>query len=361
MLANPGKTIKYNGKTIKYPEIDLVYWAGGNSFVHHQDINALLSAWRKPTTIIVHDMYWTPTAKMADIVFPITTPYERNDITMSGDYSNMNINPMKQVVAPLEKAKSDYQVFSDLAEACGFGEQYTEGKAEMDWIEEFYNVAYQNAQKTSVVMADGNLMPDFQTFWSANRPLVFDATLERLDFVRYADFREDPILNPLGTPSGRIEIYSEVIEKMNYKDCKAFPQWFEPAEWKGMKDKPAEFALLSPHPSLRLHSQLANTRLRDEYAVVNREPIWINPADAKAKDIQNGDLVRVFNKRGQILAGAVVSDIVECKNGSANVLTMDIPTSELANGNSACTALVNIEKYTGTPPENTAFLPPKGA
>ena len=57
MLANPGKTIKYNGKTIKYPEIDLVYWAGGNSFVHHQDINALLSAWRKPTTIIVHDMY----------------------------------------------------------------------------------------------------------------------------------------------------------------------------------------------------------------------------------------------------------------------------------------------------------------
>lgn len=160
---------------------------------------------------------------------------------------------------------------------------------------------YQNAQKANVVMADGNLMPDFQIFWSANRPLVFDATLERLDFVRYADFREDPILNPLGTPSGRIEIYSEVIEKMNYKDCKAFPQWFELAEWKGMKDKPAEFALLSPHPSLRLHSQLANTRLRDEYAVVNREPIWINPADAKAKDIQNGDLVRVFNKRGQII------------------------------------------------------------
>lgn len=92
MFANPGKTIKYNGKTIKYPEIDLVYWAGGNSFVHHQDTNALLSAWRKPTTIIVHDMYWTPTAKMADIVFPITTPYERNDITMSRDYSNMTFN-----------------------------------------------------------------------------------------------------------------------------------------------------------------------------------------------------------------------------------------------------------------------------
>ena len=384
MLANPGKTIQYNGKIIKYPEIDLVYWAGGNPFVHHQDTNALLAAWRKPTTVVVHDMYWTPTAKMADIVFPITTPYERNDITMSGDYSNMNINPMKQVVAPFEKAKSDYQVFSDLAEACGFGAQYTEGKTDMDWIEEFYNAAYENAQKAGVVMADGNAMPDFKTFWNANRPLVFDATPEGLEFVRYADFREDPILNPLGTPSGKIEIYSTTIEKMNYKDCKAFPQWFEPAEWKGMKDKSAEFALLSPHPSLRLHSQLANTRLRDEYAVSDREPIWINPADAEAKGIKNGDIVRAFNKRGQILVGAVVSDIVPqgvvriyegawydpqdaaqantlCKNGNANVLTMDIPTSELSNGNSACTAMVNIEKYTGTAPKNTAFLPPKGA
>lgn len=175
-------------------------------------------------------------------------------------------------------------------------------RAEQKWIglRSFITLPIK-MHKRLVVMADGNPMPDFQIFWSANRPLVFDATLERLDFVRYADFREDPILNPLGTPSGRIEIYSEVIEKMNYKDCKAFPQWFEPVEWKGMKDKPAEFALLSPHPSLRLHSQLANTRLRDEYAVVNREPIWINPADAKAKDIQNGDLVRVFNKRGQII------------------------------------------------------------
>lgn len=383
-LLNPGKAIDYNGRKITYPDIDLVYWVGGNPFVHHQDTNLLVKAWKKPSTVIVHDMYWTPTAKMADIVFPITTPYERNDLTMSGDYSNLNINPMKQVVARMPKSKHDYEVFADLAKAAGFGEQYTEGKSEMQWLEDFYNVAYNQAKQAGALMADGNEMPDFATFWNANKPLTFAPTPEGEEFVRYGDFREDPILNPLGTPSGKIEIYSETIAKMGYKDCGAYPQWFEPIEWIGMKNKPAEFALVSPHPSLRLHSQLSNTGLRKQYAVADREPIWINPADAKAKGIKNGDIVRVFNARGQILAGAVVSNIVPkgviriyegawydpenpgkegtlCKNGNANVLTIDIPTSELADANIANTALANIEKYKGKAPKLTAFMPPKGA
>lgn len=383
-LLNPGKAIDYNGRKITYPDIDLVYWVGGNPFVHHQDTNLLVKAWKKPSTVIVHDMYWTPTAKMADIVFPITTPYERNDLTMSGDYSNLNINPMKQVVARMPKSKHDYEVFADLAKAAGFGEQYTEGKSEMQWLEDFYNVAYNQAKQAGALMADGNEMPDFATFWNANKPLTFAPTPEGEEFVRYGDFREDPILNPLGTPSGKIEIYSETIAKMGYKDCGAYPQWFEPIEWIGMKNKPAEFALVSPHPSLRLHSQLNNTSLREKYAVADREPIWINPADAKAKGIKNGDIVRVFNARGQILAGAVVSNIVPkgviriyegawydpenpekegtlCKNGNANVLTIDIPTSELADANIANTALANIEKYKGKAPKLTAFMPPKGA
>ena len=254
----------------------------------------------------------------------------------------------------------------------------------MQWLEDFYNVAYNQAKQAGALMADGNEMPDFATFWNANKPLTFAPTPEGEEFVRYGDFREDPILNPLGTPSGKIEIYSETIAKMGYKDCGAYPQWFEPIEWIGMKNKPAEFALVSPHPSLRLHSQLSNTSLRKQYAVADREPIWINPADAKAKGIKNGDIVRVFNARGQILAGAVVSNIVPkgviriyegawydpenpgkegslCKNGNANVLTIDIPTSELADANIANTAMANIEKYKGKAPKLTAFMPPKGA
>ena len=42
---------------------------------------------------------------------------------------------------------------------------------------------------------------------------------------------------------------------------------------------------------------------RATYAVQGREPVYINPVDAKAKGIKDGDLVRVFNGRGQLLAG----------------------------------------------------------
>ena len=144
VLLNPGKTIDANGAKITYPKIDFIYWVGVNPIVHHQDTNTNIKAWRKPRTIVVNEIYWTPTAKMADIVFPTTTEYERNDITMSGDYSNMHIIPMKQVVAKQHGAKDDYQIFTDLCKAYadGLAEVYTDGgKTEMDWIKEFYEGA----------------------------------------------------------------------------------------------------------------------------------------------------------------------------------------------------------------------------
>lgn len=377
-LANPGKSIDFNGRKIKYPDIDFVYWVGGNPFVHHQDTNTLVKAWKKPRTIVVNELFWTPTARMADIVMPTTTSYERDDISMTGDYANLNITPMKQAVKAQNEAKSDYEIFSDLAKEFGAYKRYTENKTPLQWIEQFYNKAYESAKKQKIKM------PTFKEFWKANKPVTFEVPFENTQYSRYADFIEDPILNPLGTPSGKIEIYSKTIEKMKYDDCHAHPTWFEPIEWLGMKDKPAEFAMLSPHPTDRLHSQLNNTSLRDKYAVSGREPIFINPKDAKAKGIKNGDLVRVFNKRGQVLAGAIVTDDLKqgvvklqegawyapenpnvegsiCTNGCANVLTIDIPTSKLADGNISHTALVNIEKFKGKAPKLNIFNQPKGA
>ena len=375
-LLNPGKKIDLNGKVITYPDIDFVYWAGGNPFVHHQDLNTLVKAWRKPKTVVVNEIFWTPTARMADIVMPVTTSYERNDITMTGDYSNLNIVPMKQAVKKQNEARDDYEVFSDLAKEFGVLKEFTENKTDIQWIEEFYNKAYDQAKKADIKM------PNFREFWNKNQPVTFEAPFENTQFVRYSDFREDPILNPLGTPSGKIEIFSKTIEKMKYDDCPAHPTWMEPIEWLGMEKKSAEFAMVSPHPSHRLHSQLNNTKLREKYAVSNREPIWINTADAKAKGIKNGDTVRVFNERGQILTGAIITDAVAqgvvkvdqgawyapqepgvigslCTNGSANILTIDIPSSKLANGNIAHTALVNIEKYKEKAPKLNIFEQPK--
>lgn len=375
-LENPGKVIDFNGQKITYPNIKLIYWAGGNPFSHHQDVTNFVKMWQKPETIIVNEIFWTPTARLADIVLPTTTSYERNDLTMTGDYSNLNIVPMLKAVEPQFEAKSDYDIFAELSKLAGVEKDFTEGKSEMDWLRTFYDVAYKSARANRVIM------PKFDKFWKDNKPLTFKVKPKDAKFVRYASFREDPLLNPLGTPSGKIEIYSSTIEKMGYADCKAHPTWMEPLEYAGNTTAEAPLALVTPHPYYRLHSQQANTSLRKKYAVSDREPILIHPEDAKARGIVDGDIVKAYNKRGAILAGAVVTDgIIKgtvavhegawydpldptspdsiCKNGCANVLTMDIGTSNLAQGNSPNTTILQIEKYTEAAPAITVFTEPK--
>ncbi|QLB14710.1 trimethylamine N-oxide reductase I catalytic subunit [Mannheimia granulomatis] len=376
-LLYPGKTIKFNGTEITYPDIKLIYWAGGNPFTHLQDTNKQVKAWQKPETIIVNEVNWTPTARMADIVLPATTSYERNDITMSGDYSMMYIFPMKQVVEPQFEAKSDYDIFTELAKRAGVADKFTEGKTEMDWLKGFYQTAFDAARKNRVIM------PNFDKFWSENKPITFKVTDKAKKWVRYEEFRTDPLLNPLGTPSGKIEIFSDVVEKMNYDDCKGHPTWFVPDEFAGNVTAEAPLALVTPHPYYRLHSQLCHTSLREKYTVAGREPVLIHTEDAAARGIANGDVVRLFNKRGQVLAGAVVTDgIIKgtvclhegawydpadlgqseqplCKFGNPNALTRDEASSNLAQANSPNTAIVQVEKFQGEAPEVTVFKEPK--
>ena len=83
MLLNPGAPYSFNGEDRTYPDIRLIYWCGGNPFHKQQDLNNLLKGWAKPETIIIHEPWWTPAAKRADIVLPCTTTLERNDIAAS--------------------------------------------------------------------------------------------------------------------------------------------------------------------------------------------------------------------------------------------------------------------------------------
>ncbi|MFC3847580.1 molybdopterin guanine dinucleotide-containing S/N-oxide reductase [Helicobacter baculiformis] len=377
-LLNPGKTLEHNGQKLIYPDIDFIYWVGGNPIVHQQDTNKNLRAWRKPRTVVVHEIYWTPTAKMADILLPITSAYERDDITMSGDYSNMHIIPMKQAIAPVGESKDDYQIFSDLSRHYGqeIFELFTQkNQKPKDFIREYYESARQQTKSFGELFTP---MPSFEEFWAKNVPITFQPTAESQEWVRFADFIEDPILNALGTDSGLIEIYSPRVASYKYQDCQGHPMWFEPSEWLGNASKQTPFHLITSHSKYRLHSQLCQTRLRDIYAIQGREPILIHKKDAKRLGIKNGDVVRVFNARGEVLAGAVVSDCIRqgvvrlcegswydpdnkglCKSGSANVLTMDKPASRLSNGNCAHTSLVNIEKYTKPLPPLSAFHAPK--
>lgn len=371
-ILNPGKTISFNGENITYPKIGLIYWAGGNPIVHQEQVNRNLQAFRAVDTVIINEIYFTPTARMADIIFPVTTSYERNDVSMSSSYVQKYMIPMKQCVAPVGESKSDYEIFCDLSKMFDTYDSYSDGgKKEMDWLREFY--AQAQSQAKSLMLS----IPSFDEFWAKNEPLEFTTNEENTNYIRHKEFIDDPLLAPLGTPSGLIEIYSDTIEKMKYANCGPHPKWYEPIEWLGMKNKPARFALVSAHPFSRLHSQQNNNiKIRNTYAINGREPMWINDQDAKELGIKQGDLVRVFNKRGQILAGAYVTDRIArntvriCEgawydpmdhkdntldlNGCPNVLTIDMPTSNLGMGNNT-TALVNVEKYTGKAPAVKVF------
>ncbi|MFV0334007.1 MAG: trimethylamine-N-oxide reductase TorA [Tropicimonas sp.] len=374
MIENPGAEFDFNGKRAAYPDVKMAYWVGGNPFSHHQDRNRMVKAWQKLETVVVHDFQWTATARFADIVLPATSAYERNDIENVGDYSAIALVAMKQVIEPVFEARNDFDIFADISERLGSREAFTEGKDEMAWIRGMYESAATQAP------ARGITVPSFDDFWAAGI-VEFEIPEENMQYVRYGDFREDPLFEPLGTPSGLIEIYSKNIEKMGYDDCPAHPTWMEPLERLGGEGAKFPFHVDTTHPPARLHSQLCGTSLRESYAVGGREPCLINPADAEARGVTDGDIVRVFNDRGQCLAGAVISDeirpgVIRISEGGwydpapggevgaldiygdVNTLTPDIGTSKLAQGNCGHTVLADFEKYQGDAPAPNVFMAP---
>ena len=128
MLLNPGKSVDFNGEKITYPDIKLIYWAGGNPLSHQMDRNREIEGWRKPQTVIVNEPFWTNTARFADIVLPVSTTFERNDIEVCSEYSNHFFVAMHKMIEPLYESKSDFDIFTEISKRLGFGDKFTEGK-----------------------------------------------------------------------------------------------------------------------------------------------------------------------------------------------------------------------------------------
>jgi biotin/methionine sulfoxide reductase len=367
MLLHPGEDFDYNGRRLTYPDIKCVYWAGGNPFHHHQNIPRLRRALARPDTIVVHDPYWTAMAKHADIVVPSTTSYERDDY--SGSRNDPVLMAMPALAEPYAESRDDYATFAALAHRLGFGDQFTEGRTAREWLEHIY-------EKWSTDLDFD--VPPFADFWRAGRLRLPTET----GLTLLADFRADPVTHRLGTPSGRIEIFSSDIDGFGYDDCAGHPKWYEPTEWLGGERATAyPLHLLANQPATRLHSQLDGGGTSQNSKVAGREPIRIHPADAAGRDLADGDVVRVFNDRGACLAGVVIDDrlrpgVVQlstgawydpedpgdpdslCVHGNPNVLTADVGTSALAKGCTGAHVLVEIAKHAGPLPPVRAHQPP---
>jgi len=365
MLEGPGEQFDFDGHRGRFPDIKLVYWSGGNPFHHHQDLNRLVRAWQRPETIVVHEPFWSPVARRADIVLPATTPLERNDI---GGAETM-IVAMSAVAEPVGESRDDYWIFARLAERLGFGEKFTEGRTTDEWLEVIYEIhraANPEAPSFDEFRRDGYLMAPGMSLMGQPRQVFLEA------------FRADPAAKPLRTPSGRIELWSQSIAGYGYDDCPPHPAWMEPFERLGGTGSDRfPLHLVSNQPAVRLHSQYDHAAPSQAMKVAGREPVRIHPDTAAERGISNGDVVRLFNHRGACLAGAVLDDAVmteavqistgawydpapdgTCRAGNPNTLTADIGTSRLAQGPSAHTCLVEVERFEGEPPPVESYVPP---
>ncbi|MDE1311275.1 trimethylamine-N-oxide reductase TorA [Vibrio aestuarianus subsp. cardii] len=368
-LLEPGKEIRYNGSKVKLPDYKMMVISGNNPWHHHQDRNRMKKAFRKLQTVVTVDFAWTATCRFSDIVLPACTQFERNDIDVYGSYSGKGLIAMHRLVDPLFQSRTDFEIFTELTRRFGRHEEFTRGMDEMEWVRSLY----EDCKKANAGKFE---LPEFDAFWEQS---VLDFG-EGKPWVRHADFRKDPEINALGTPSGFIEITSRKIGRYGYEHCQDHPMWFEKTERShgGPGSEKHPYWLQSCHPDKRLHSQMCESEeYRATYAVQGREPVYINPIDAKEKGIKDGDLVRVYNDRGQLLAGAVLSDsyprgiirIEEgawygplsekdgaiCTYGDPNTLTLDVGSSELAQATSANTCIVDFEKFTGKVPPVTSF------
>ncbi|MEM9148637.1 MAG: molybdopterin-dependent oxidoreductase [Pseudomonadota bacterium] len=369
MLLGPGARYRYNGRDLRFPDTRLLWWAGGNPFHHHQDLNRLRQAFQRPETVIVNEINWTATARHADIVLPVAAPLERTDFA-AGNQDNV-IVPMPKMAEPPGEARTEYALYCALEQRLGLGTAFSAGRDEAAWLAHLWSEMQGRAAEA------GHTLPEWESFLAGEAIELPDPAPHA---VFLSAFRADPEQAPLPTPSGRIELTSEVIAGFGDADCPGQPHWFPPRGWSSGEAERFPLHMLSGQPATRLHSQHDNGALSRSQKIQGREPILMHPTDAAARGIAEGDVVTVFNDRGRCLAGARLTEDIRPgvvflwtgawydpdfsdpdrldRHGNPNVLTHDLRTSALSQGPASHSAFVEIAPIKGPPPPVEAFDPP---
>lgn len=304
-------------------KVKLLYVTGSNCLNSFLNINKGVEALPKMEFIVVQEQFMTPTAKFADVLLPASTHLERNDIfrpwfpTLYYIYAN-------QVIEPWYESKSDFEIACELAHHLGIG-HYSD-KTEEEWLRSMA----EKYQQTHGHIAD------YEEF---KRKGVYQVPLQE-PVVAFRSQIEDPENNPFPTPSGKIEIYSQQLADLNIDDIPPIPKYMAP--WEGPDDPLAEeypLQLITAHPRRRANSAFDNLPWLKETEV---HGVTINTADAQSRGIADGEMVKVFNRRGELVLPASVTERImpgivnigqgawfspdergRDRGGSANVLTRD--------------------------------------
>ena len=261
-------------------------WFPVDNFVNQQgDANRTISAMKALDFVVVSDVFMTPTAQYADIVLPVATQYEREDLLVGGNYF---VQYMPKVIDPLWESKSDLEMFAEVAQKMGQGKYFNQ--APEDYLKLILS-GLPSGLTLDTLKSKGVVPLDDKDYYTASfQPITHP-------YVPY--FNQN-----FPTPSGKIEFYVESLVPYNMP----LPLYKEPIEASPTNPLFQKYPLnlITSHTRFRTHTQWDNLPWLLE--VIPKPFLEINPIDAQARGINDGDTVTVFNDRGSIQVVAKVTE-----------------------------------------------------
>jgi molybdopterin guanine dinucleotide-containing S/N-oxide reductase-like protein len=318
------------------PEIKMLYRYGGSFIGTGVETNKWVQLYQSPKLefVVNQSIFWDPETSFADIILPVCTNFERNDISewanadgfgkfiYNSGVSHRLIVYQQKAIEPLYESKSDYQIFAELAERLGMKEEFTEGNTEEDWIEkQFYTsslpkyISFKEFKKKGYFVVpfpkDYKPAPAMRWFYEG-RPCDTDDMNPKINTDKATE---------LGTYSGKIEFVSQSLMAHEPDDDERPPLPRYIPSWEGHTSELAKkypLQLITPHTRYSFNTQYdthtpwlgdipGNRILKEGY-------YWhttrIHPVDAEARGIRNGDIIKLYNDRGAVLGIAQVTERV---------------------------------------------------
>jgi len=264
------------------PPVRAIYVYNSNPVAIAPDSRRVIAGFKREDLFtVVHEIFQTDTADYADILLPATTQLEHFDIHKAYGHLYMLIN--KPAIEPLGEARPNSEVFRLLAERLGFTEDCFK-----DSDEEIARQAI-----------------------NYNHPRMRGITFEELTEKGWMRLSVPEAFAPFAegnfpTPSGKCEFFSETLARQGVDPLPTYIPPRESVQTAPELARKYPLAIISPPAHNFLNSSFANL---PTFVKAEKEPyLEIHPSDAAARDIKDGDRVRVFNDRGEFQLKARVSE-----------------------------------------------------
>jgi len=320
-------------KNIKDLDIHMIYWEDGARFQTTPDLMGGIEAHRKVDFVVANAQFLKTEAKYADIVLPVTTPWENAGGGLL-DGNREILIAYSQVTEPLYEAKSDIWIGKELAKRLGFDPKDF-------WPFDEKQMFFNQIASSKVMLEDAKSYGPLVTITDADikewgvkgKPqqgkIVLKEFLDKgiyqfkrtegdqYGFICYKDFVKDPENNKLSSASGKFEIYcdakADLVNNMGFgpAEFKPYANYTVPVEgyettfdnFKSKTKGEYPYLIYNPHYFRRSHTVFDNVPwLREAWT----QPIFISASDAAEKGIKDGDTVLIWNKHGKVLRNASV-------------------------------------------------------